>query len=254
MELEGRYEIERKIDLYINGRLTQPQIDNLWVEMIEYPEMLSYLKTSASIKELVRGTQGAINTNSISATVPVSPFKTIGNLRPFMAAALLLIAIGVGSLYYMSSSEAETNRVYGPLETLELIAYRSATTPEVDEARRQLIDAVDLALSGSTTSALQILVQIIQSDSTDELKAEATLNKGIIEYNLGEFAEAIVSFKQGLSLNDSNPQLYERAMWNLSHAHMAVGNTDEAKASLQLVIELNGAHSRAARNYLSFLK
>jgi tetratricopeptide (TPR) repeat protein len=254
MELEGRYEIERKIDLYISGRLTQPQIDNLWVEMIEYPEMLSYLKTSASIKDLVSGTQGSINSDSVSTTVPVTPIKTVANLRTFMAAALLLIAMGLGSLYYMSSSEVDINRVYGPLETLELIAYRSASSPEVDEARRQLNDAVDLALSGNTPLALQLLVQITESTSTDDLKAEANMNIGIIEYNNQEFAEAIVSFKQSLSLNHSNPQLYERAMWNLSHSHMAVGNTVEAKVSLQHVIDLDGAHSRAARNYLSILK
>jgi tetratricopeptide (TPR) repeat protein len=254
MELEGRYEIERKIDLYISGRLTQPQIDNLWVEMIEYPEMLSYLKTSASIKDLVSGTQGSINSDSVSTIVPVTPIKTVANLRTFMAAALLLIAMGLGSLYYMSSSEVDINRVYGPLETLELIAYRSASSPEVDEARRQLNDAVDLALSGNTPLALQLLVQITESTSTDDLKAEANMNIGIIEYNNQEFAEAIVSFKQSLSLNHSNPQLYERAMWNLSHSHMAVGNTVEAKVSLQHVIDLDGAHSRAARNYLSILK
>lgn len=46
-------ELEEKIDLYINGQLTQEKVDELWAELIQDEYYIDYLKTVANIKTVI---------------------------------------------------------------------------------------------------------------------------------------------------------------------------------------------------------
>lgn len=44
--------IENLIDLYIQGRLNEEEIDKLWVELILCDEIFDYLKTRTTLQSL----------------------------------------------------------------------------------------------------------------------------------------------------------------------------------------------------------
>lgn len=53
--LENRIskELQERIDLYINGQLSQKEVDELWVELIQDEFLIDYLKTVANIKAVI---------------------------------------------------------------------------------------------------------------------------------------------------------------------------------------------------------
>ena len=48
-------DLERQIDLYLNGRLTEEQTDDLWFELIQDGYYLDYMKSVANLKLLKLG-------------------------------------------------------------------------------------------------------------------------------------------------------------------------------------------------------
>lgn len=252
-ERQKQFDIERKIDLYVSGRLDQLQIDALWVELIENPTYYEYLKTSAALKSMFSN-QDLNFTESDAIDQNTSKVQHISaSWKKYAAAAAIVLATGTTALYLQDSS---TNgfTVTGPLESLELIVYRSTDNNLSSDNIPEMKEAVNLALSGNTSSAIFLLTTLLENSNTPEIQAEALLNIGIIEYNSDDFNGALQSLKRAASLEVSDNLLLERIIWNLSHAQMAVGDNQSARESVLKVIEFDGAHSRMAQNYLKYLK
>lgn len=43
-------DLAEKVDMYINGQLSEKEIDNLWADLIQNENYMDYLKTVASLK------------------------------------------------------------------------------------------------------------------------------------------------------------------------------------------------------------
>lgn len=43
-------DLAEKVDRYINGQLSEKEIDNLWADLIQNENYMDYLKTVASLK------------------------------------------------------------------------------------------------------------------------------------------------------------------------------------------------------------
>jgi tetratricopeptide (TPR) repeat protein len=254
---EFQYELERKIDLYICGRLNQEQIDALWVEMIQHPDSYEYLKTSVALK---RTTQSRVLTDLAaypgSSTLKQTKSSNQRNWKQYAAAAAIVVSTGVGGAYFITSgSDQPLSGELKPFDKLELVAYRSSSNNQViSDTRLELKKAVDTALMGNPSEALIALNRILESTDDNLIKAEAYLNIGILEYNSNEFNSASMSFKNAAQLSFDNELLYERVIWNLAHAQMAAGDESNARISIEKVVSLDGAHSRAAKSYLDFMK
>jgi tetratricopeptide (TPR) repeat protein len=250
--IELQHELERKIDLYISGRLNQEQMDALWVEMIENPAAYNYLKTSVSLRSIVK--------NSSTGVSPAISIKERSyypkNWKRYAAAAVIVVSSGVGGTYVINSlSDDLATSTFKPYDNLELVVYRSSVTDLSNtDVRYELQNAIDIALAGNTSEALIKLNNILESTENSLLKAEAYLNIGILEYNSNDFGAAVVSLQNAAELSNADQMLYERVIWNLAHSQMATGDQNSAKATIQKVITLNGAHSRAAQSYLNFMK
>ncbi|HKK45832.1 MAG TPA: hypothetical protein VJ964_09935 [Balneolaceae bacterium] len=62
-------DLEEKIDLYINGQLSQEEVDELWVELIQDDYLIDYLKTVANTKAVIES--GRSKAKNISLQNPV---------------------------------------------------------------------------------------------------------------------------------------------------------------------------------------
>ena len=54
IESFSQNKLEEKIDRYVNGQLSQEEVDELWAELIQDGYHLDYLKTVANLKEVVK--------------------------------------------------------------------------------------------------------------------------------------------------------------------------------------------------------
>lgn len=250
--IELQHELERKIDLYICGRLNQEQIDALWVEMIENPAAYTYLKTSVALRSIIKDNTSSTSEAPVNSITP----KQSRNWKNYAAAAAIVVSTGVGGTYVISSlTDSTTATAIKPFDKLELVVYRSTSQPEtLTDIRIELKSAIDTALLGNNSEALIALSRVLESTDDELVKAEAYLNIGILEYNSNDFSAAVVSLQNAADLSDEDGVLHERVLWNLAHAQMASGNQTAAKVSIQRVVALEGAHSRAAKSYLDFMK
>lgn len=243
------FDIENRIDLYLKGRLDQEQIDKLWVDMIENPESYEYLKTMVSLKNIYSNTNPTPVSNINSPSKPNSSWNK--NLVQYSVAAILLISISVSSIIYFNTNQVDAIQA---MSSLDHVVYRSSIDSQSESFETRLQNAVGLAIQGNTTSAILLLNQIHDESTDPAIKAEAILNIGIIEYNQDEFMAASHSFNRVLSIDGIDSLIQERAVWSLAQSQLALGNYSAAKISIEKVIEIDGAHSRMARNYLKYLR
>ena len=243
-EREKQIDIERRIDLYIYGKLNQLQIDALWVDLIENPSNFNYLKTTATLKRVLK--------NSVETQLDFSAHVSSDNQNSSNIRPLSMSWAKYAATFYMGTTDDSS--FTKPLDSLELIVYRSGSDSNVDQHLSTIQEAIDLALTGNSTTAIIMLNNLIEQNTDESIQAEALLNIGIIEYNTDDFNAALIALERASSIDNLDKLLYERIMWNLSHTQMALGNQLAAKESIQTVIDLDGAHSRMARNYIKYLK
>jgi lipopolysaccharide biosynthesis regulator YciM len=137
---------------------------------------------------------------------------------------------------------------------LEFTILRSSADFNSDDLHRNIQQAINLALSGQSVEAVYLLESVFHEESDLNIQSEVLMNVGIIQYNTSDFESAIQTFSQLLSLGDMEPMLSERAYWNLAQSYMALGSLDKARASFEVVVAMDGAHSRVARTYLKSLR
>ena len=254
-EREKQFDIERRIDLYVTGKLNQTQIDALWVDLIENPSNFNYLKTTASLKHILKNNvvPHLVSDPILSKSNDTSKIQPLSvSWAKYAVAAAIVLISGITATFYMGTSDDSS--LMKPLDSLELVVYRSTSDTNVDHHEIKLQEAIDLALTGNSTSAIILLNNLIEQNTDETIQAEALLNIGIIEYNSDDFNSALIALERASTIGNLDKLLFERIMWNLSHTQMALGNQFAAKVSIQTVIDLDGAHSRMAKNYIKYLK
>lgn len=53
MKKPAHNDIEKKITRYINGGLSEDEIDELWAEMVQDKHYMNYLKTLVNLKRII---------------------------------------------------------------------------------------------------------------------------------------------------------------------------------------------------------
>jgi tetratricopeptide (TPR) repeat protein len=217
--------------------------------MIENPESYEYLKTMVSLKSIYEKK----NETPVVSITPVSEKNLFlnQNILRYTVAAVVILSISVSSMLYFNSNHVDPLQA---VSKLDHSVYRSSGNGSTELIDSRLQNAVSLAIQGNSTSAILLLNQIHDESTDPVVKAEAILNIGIIEYNQDEFMSASHSFSRVLSIEGIDPLTQERAVWNLAQSQLALGNYSAAKVSIEKVIEIDGAHSRMARNYLKYLQ
>lgn len=243
---EKDLKVEERIDHYLNGKLNQSEIDQLWIDVIENKHHYEYLKTSPTLRSMLSGSKDLGN------TAPTYPIAYVKSWQKYAMVASFALVVGLSIIYVVN---LESGPGLQALQSLEFSTLRSAgDLAMTSEPDRRIQLAVNMAVQGNASAAVLALNQIYEESENDAEKVEALMNIGIIEYNNDEFVSAERTFTKIVSNHASNILMFERAYWYLAQAQIALGDRAGAKESIGMVISIDGAHSRMAESYLRYLR
>jgi tetratricopeptide (TPR) repeat protein len=233
-------DLERQIDLYINGRLNEKEIDELWTELIQDEYYLDYTKSVANLKAIIEENRA----DEVSA-----PTLKLRKYINYGAAAAIALVIGVvGVLNYNMSNSVPSD--LAPIGWIELDTNRGEPeTPTVSD-NEVVKQAIRLANDGNTETAIQILEDELNVVTEAIDIAEIALTLGSIQYNYGDYALALENFKVVTSQEGITKDVLERGYWYLGNTYFQLNNLIEAEKAFEQTLELDGNYSRVVERYL----
>jgi tetratricopeptide (TPR) repeat protein len=232
--------MERRIDLYLEGKLTHEEIDELWADLLQDKYYYDYMKTAATLKGMAQ------ESKSEGKVYKFSPLR-----QAYLAAALILIA---GAFVVFNLYDESATLTVEPVASIELDYYRSADGIAAEnEYSEQLMIVISAANRGDIEGAMNIIDRELSSSADVALRHELLVTAGSILYNAGRYDMALDRFEAGIALNSADLLLTERNYWYLGNTYFQLNMINEAKAALEQAYELNGAYSRIAQSYLKAL-
>lgn len=240
IESPDRNELERKIDQYVHGQLSDEEIEELWAVLIQDGDYLDYLKSAANLK--------AVMEKKRKSRKPAheQPYWS------YAAAAVFILVIAVMTVLNMPVFQGADS--VEPIESIELEYYRSADGTVDSAADPEVIQqAISLANSGETEQAISILEQELNQARQDEWVAELSIQIGSLQYNSDRYDESIESFERVTNLDEVDILVLEKAYWYLGNAYFQMDRLDEAYDAIERAYELDGAYRRVAASYLDAL-
>ncbi|MEX1011961.1 MAG: tetratricopeptide repeat protein [Balneolaceae bacterium] len=244
-------ELERKIELYLEGRLNEEEVDALWTELIEREEYVDYLKTAANLREIARREHGI-------TSVPAEKKSTFNIVREnrvrwagWAAAAILVIA----GIFAILKQPASVDMVE-PIASIELDYYRSATDTfdtNDEEVQKIIRQAIIYANRGDVEESLNLINRSLEQEERADAKARLLMSSGSILYNNNWYEAAVERFRQIVEMEECEMLLKERAWWYLGNSYFQLNRLDEARYAFQAAYDLNGAYRRVAQSYLRAL-
>lgn len=242
MKINIPNQIQEQIQDLLEGRLSEEQSDKLWAQLIQNPNYTEYMKTAAAFHHAAKDIAPDAPEE---ATRAEDTEATIWPLFTKAAASLLLVIGIIGLLYIIAPNESDE---LTPLAMIELDNVRSAQ--DYSGSEHLLQTAISHSVNGEHGVALRLTEQIMDNPESVEQYHEANILAGIIYYNQGEFVTASEIFAR-TAYNDEAPLLLvEQGYWYQANAMLHLGNEDEALELMRKVVELDGAFSRIAKQFV----
>lgn len=239
IESNRNNELEEKIDQYVNGQLSQDEVDELWSQLIQDGEKLDYLKTVANTKAVLESENEKARVFSLKKT------------WAYAAAAVVVLLIGVLTVLNYPAFETESVK---PIASIELDYYRSEEGVATERPGAEVLkNALALANRGNTNEAITMLKQALQNANNPSVAAELKLNIGSLYYNNGDYQQAIQNFEDVIEKKQVDILTREKGYWYLGNAYFQLNQLDKARQAIENAYELNGAYRRVAKHYLDAL-
>lgn len=236
--------LEKQIDAYIKGHLSEEEVDKLWVELLKNPEYIDLLETEIAVKKVFD------ERNRKEVSKPATPVFALKKSWKWLAAAasvaILVIAI---NLLKVDSEQSLQQLALSDINIAESLA-----SPEVLRNQEgRLADADSLlnigfraAVSGELSKALKLYQEVIETYKNEPAVAQAYLNIGIIKYNSGDYEPASEAFSNALKEVKEEPLLKEKAYWYLGNAYINLDRLEEAREAIHKTYALDGIYRKPA--------
>ncbi len=247
-------ELERKIDAYVKGNLSEQEARKLWEKLLQRPEYIELLKTELGVKSIL---EKRSSNNYSSSTEENSVIYSIQRSWKWMAAAaavaLLVVSINFFQLDTNTSLQSETPAQFNLAENLSSAeVFRSQKTATLP-ADSLLNRGFEAALSGEISKAIAAYDEIINKYGDESAATKAYLNKGIIQYNSGGFGESIESFKAVIKKDTKRDVLKEKAYWYMGNAYINIEQLEKAREAIHKVYSMDGIYRKPSFRLLKKL-
>lgn len=241
IESKVNKELERKIDLYVNGKLNAEQTDELWAELIQDDYYLDYMKSVANLKSII---------DRKKATQPSGRVFSIQKAVRYAAAAAVILIAGTIGIMNISTPN---NISVSPVEQIGLDVVRDSEGILETVTNEVIREAIRLATDGDVEGAVSLLQTELENVEDPQLTAELALSLGSIQYNSGEYSSSVENFNIVIAQENVEILTLEKGYWFLGNTYFQLDRLDEAEEAFRKAYELNGAYSRVAKTYVDAL-
>ncbi len=253
MNEQENIEILKSIEKFINGELSQSEIDELWVEFLKNPEYYKLFETELHLKGLIKK---GVKPNFIDDVGEVNEPAThyLYKYKTWVAAAAAALLITVGLQFFSMSEEAAMQQwSIASIDKTEMLGadiYRS----DEDEAATLDIainEALALAYSDETVLAIERFRELLTLSPNEKQRARIEMNLGILLYNVTAYESAAVHFESVIQFDEADINLQEKAYWFLGNTYLNLGLLNEAREAVFEAYTMSGRFQSPA---LSLLK
>lgn len=241
IESKVNKELEKKIDLYVNGKLNAEQTDELWAELIQDDYYLDYMKSVANLKSII---------DRKKATRPSAKVYSLQKVVRYAAAAAVIIIAGTLGIMNIST---QNNISVSPVEQIGLDVVRAPGGISETVTNEVIREAIRLATDGNIEEAISLLRNELENAENPQLMADLALSLGSIQYNNGEYSSSIENFNIVIAQENIEILTLEKGYWFLGNTYFQLDRLDKAEEAFRKAYELNGAYSRVAKTYVDAL-
>lgn len=245
--------LQETIALFLDGKLSESETDELWAELLGSPEDLEYMQTLATLKKMKRDGQLETTDNALTGVNPISGAEKnvhlLSGYRKYLVAASLLV-IGLAVLFRVGIM----SDFLGPFEPITMIEFeieRSGEEPST--LNRDLQYAISHSVKGDLNSSLSRINSIDSEALTKDELLELKTVQGSIYFNLGLYEEAAAIFTEISNMDQFEPLEREKNLWYLANAQVQLNRYEEALVNIEEVIRLDGAFSRPAKQLKDYI-
>lgn len=249
MENKSRdLELEKQIDAYVKGHLSEQESHQMWVKLIQRPDYIDLLETELAVKKVLD--TGALRSDSTGTSAAQKWFAGTGK---WIAAAASVIILIVAVNFFRMQAEPDLRE----LAITDIELSDNLITPEVLRSQKSITGADSLmnmgfkaAISGNTEEAVEIYDRIIQEYDDNARVGEAHLNLGIIRYNEGHFEEAVKNFDDALNRTEDDELVQEKAYWYKGNALINIDESESAREAIYNAYSMDGVYRAPAYRLL----
>lgn len=251
-------EIVKEIDRYLNGKLTEKEIDLLWSEFLKNPEYFELLKTEVIAREYFlhkkiekEETRPSKSPETDERRIALIDTKALGyGIAAFFVIILLFWFVVVD---HKSAIHSELVAAISPHEMVTTNLYRS-----VDGAQKQLDIMIsrgfEAAISGRIDQSIEYFSTVLESNPMPDQKAVANLNYGILLYNNEDFEAASKAFETVGDTDDLSSYTTEKGLWYLANSLAHLENFEDALDAALQAYALDGLFKEAAGRLVEILE
>jgi TolA-binding protein len=231
-------DIDKKIKDYLDGKLSAPQIDGLWADILANPEYLGHLKTEAQLRAHFEQKRGDMVGKSRQRY-----------RKPAAVALAAIVVITIGILWSRFANPASDD--YRALAGINVFDMETPAVTRSDNDQYHpsdllLIEAFDLVLDGSNDEAESLMLRIIGEFPGTPAAVHASLNLGILAYNGQDYDQAVRFFDNASNSYDQDQALRQKALWFLANAALNAGRRDIAAEAAREASAIDGFYTVAS--------
>lgn len=248
-------EIYRKITQYINGELSEDEIEKLWEKFVDNPEYYSWFETELHLRDLAKESADK-NITSISPQNKNGKKNDRNASKTWLFAVAAIILLGIG--YQLYSLQDTVNVHPHSIAKIEIDEMSGTDILRSDEATASIIDveisrALTMAYEGDVEASSDKLKMILTENPEPEQESRILMNLGILHYNMGDFEGAKSYFDRAGKNEEMNRFFREKAWWFLGNAYLNLEMLEEAREAIYTVYSADGRFAAEAEILLQKL-
>lgn len=247
-------EIYRNITRYIDGDLSQEEVENLWAQFVDNPEYYKLFETELHLRDLAKKESGS-NIHSIHSDSDQSEKKSFwrsSKVWVMAAAAALLIGFGF-QLFSISDTH-----VYHP-DSISKIDINEMSGSDILRSEGDASVTMDIeinralaaAYEDDSENAVRKFRSLLMQNPDPHQKARIELNLGILYYNMADYEQASQYFESAAQADVMNRFFREKAWWFLGNAYLNLEMLEDARGAVYNAYTSDGRFMSPA---LSLLK
>ena len=246
-EMSRDLELEKQIDAYIKGKLSDEEAQKLWERLLERPDYIEMLETELGVRSILQKSAGTSTTSTNEQTVIYSLKKSWKWMAAAASVAILVVAINFFQIDTNQDIKQSTLSEINYGKNLSSAPIQRSQKSDITTADSLLNEGFEAAISGEVSQALQTYNKIIDEYGDKPAAIQAYLNKGIILYNTGRFEMSIASFTSVIEKGgEDKPVVEEKAHWYLGNAYINIDKLEKARSAIHTVYAMDGIYRKPA--------